>query len=121
MLGIEKLERLVVRLFVEQHRGEAQPREVAQIVRRRMLHDPLQLRLRRLHVVAVEVVARGHERAHRRIEGARIAFHQRAGGIAQRLGVVRLRGLRQGLVQRACLRRLARLNARRGSPIQCSP
>src|SRR5439155_27409 len=39
VLGIEKLERLVVRLFAEQHRGEAQPREVAQIVRRRIHQD----------------------------------------------------------------------------------
>src|SRR5437879_13452861 len=39
---IEQLERLVVRLLIDQHRGEAQPRQVAEILRRRVLDHPLQ-------------------------------------------------------------------------------
>jgi len=93
MRRIEQLERLVVRLLIEQHRGEAQPRQVAEILRRRMLDHPLQLRLGVLQVVALEIEFRREERAHRRVQRARIALDQRARGVAQRLCVARLRGL----------------------------
>src|SRR6185436_20351217 len=70
---------------------------------------PFELGLGGLEIVAVEMEARGHQRAHRRIQRARIALDQRAAGIAQRLGVARLRRLGERFVQACGLRRLARL------------
>ena len=107
MRRIEQLERLVVRLLIDQHRGEAKPCQVAEILRRRVLDHPLQLRLGVLQVVALEIELRREERAHRRVQRARIALDQRARGIAQRLCVARLRRLAERVVEHARLRRLA--------------
>jgi hypothetical protein len=84
VLRFELRERLVVGLLVEQHRSQPQPRDVAQVVEFRALDHPLQLRLRGLQVVAIEVKTRGGKRAHRRIQRARIAFGERAGRVRAR-------------------------------------
>src|SRR5690349_5562274 len=51
MLLVEELQRVVIRVLVHEHGGETQPGEVAKVLRRRMIHDPLQLRLRALRVL----------------------------------------------------------------------
>src|SRR5258706_7122343 len=116
VLRLEELERLVVALLVDQHAGEAQPRDVAHLLRPRALDHPLQLRLRVLQVAALEVKAGGGERTHRSIERAREGLDQRAARLAQRLRVAPLQRLEQGLVQGARLPRLAVLPVLPGPP-----
>src|SRR2546423_5190734 len=100
-LRLEKLERFVVGLFIQQDGSESQTREILEVLRWRVVPDPLQLRLRSLEVVTVEVVARRDKRAHRRVKRARITLDQGSRRIAQGLGVVRLRGPRDGVVEHA--------------------
>src|SRR5688572_4974533 len=50
VLGLEDLQRLVVGFFVEHDGGQPQARDVAEVLRRRVLDHPLELRLGGLEV-----------------------------------------------------------------------